>query len=126
MRETETGEFGQIIELAGAAAEGTIVSGPWSIDKQDDLNKAFVSAFKAKYNEVPDQYCAQGYDGMKLVAEALKGVSTIDRATIRDALMKVKYDGVMGPFSFGPDREPAATDGVLTFEVTDGAFKIVN
>jgi branched-chain amino acid transport system substrate-binding protein len=90
------------------------------------VNKAFVAAFKAKYNELPDQYCAQGYDGMKLAAEALRGATTIDRASIKDALTKVKYDGVMGPFSFGPDREPAATGGVLTFEVTDGAFKIVN
>jgi branched-chain amino acid transport system substrate-binding protein len=74
---------------------------------------------------MPDQFAAQGFDGMNLAAEALKSCQKIDRDSVRDALTQVKFTGVMGPFTFDANREPGNTEGVLTFEVSNGAFKIV-
>ncbi|MEP9355438.1 ABC transporter substrate-binding protein [Xanthobacter sp. KR7-65] len=116
----------KIIELAGPAAEGTMVSGPWSIAKDDDANKKFIAAYQAKYGEVPDQFGAQGYDGMNIVAQALKDAGgKMDSDSIRNALQKVDFKGVMGPFRFDQNREAALSDGVVTFEVANGTFKIV-
>ncbi|QRG05558.1 ABC transporter substrate-binding protein [Xanthobacter dioxanivorans] len=116
----------KIIELAGPAAEGAMVSGPWSIAKEDEANRTFIAAYQAKYGEVPDQFGAQGYDGMKLVAQALKNAgATIDTGSIRTALQNVEFKGVMGPFRFDQNREAALSDGAVTFEVVNGAFKIV-
>ncbi len=115
----------KLIDLAGAAAEGVIVSGPWSIDKPDPANQAFVAAYKAKYNEPPDQFAAQGFDGMRIVAEALRHAPQQDRASIRDALTKVDTTGVLGPFRFDAERKAATSEGAITFEVVDGKFQIL-
>jgi len=36
----------------------------------------------------------------------------------------VKHNGVMGPFSFTPDRDPADTSGVVVIEMKGGKFQI--
>jgi branched-chain amino acid transport system substrate-binding protein len=40
-------------------------------------------------------------------------------------LLKTKVDGVMGEFSFTPDRDPAVTSGVLVLEAAQGKFGIL-
>ena len=116
----------KVPQVAGDAANGTLVGSPWFIDKQDAANKAFVAAYRAKYNMDPDQFAAQAYDTLFIVANAIKAAGGPDSEKIRDALTKTKYSGVMGPFSFTPNRDPADTSGVVVIEMNDGKFRIFN
>ncbi|WP_407527636.1 ABC transporter substrate-binding protein [Methylobacterium oryzisoli] len=112
-------------EIAGAAADGTIVGSPWFIGKKDPANQAFVSAFREKYGDSPDQFAAQAYDTLFIVAKAIDAAGAPDSEKIRDALIKVKHTGVMGPFSFSESRDPADTSGVVVLTMKGGKFQLL-
>ena len=112
-------------EIAGAAADGLIVGSPWFIAKQDSVNEKFVAAFRAKYNRDPDQFAAQAYDCMYILADALNRAGAPDPEKIREALMGTKTSGVMGPFTFTQGRDPASTEGVVVLEMRGGKFGIL-
>ena len=111
-------------EIAGKAADGLIVGSPWFIGKQTPENQAFVAGFHKAYDKDPDQFAAQAYDAMKIMAAAIDRAGADDPAKIHDALLKTSYDGVMGPFSFTPGRDPASTAGVVVLVMQDGRFTI--
>ena len=111
-------------EIAGAASDGLIVGSPWFIGKPEATSEAFVKAFRAKYSRDPDQFAAQAYDCMHIVAEAIDRAGAAEPEKIRDALLKTKHDGVMGPFTFTAGRDPASTEGVIVLEMRGGKFGV--
>ncbi len=115
----------KIGEIAGDAADGTIVGSPWFIGKNDPANQKFVADYKAKYGSEPDQFSAQAYDTLFIVAEAIKAAGAADSEKIKDALGKVKRSGVLGAFSFTPGRDPADTTGVVVIEMKGGKFGLL-
>ena len=111
-------------EIAGSAADGLIVGSPWFIGKPDPLNQKFVTSFRAKYNRDPDQFAAQAYDAMFVMAKAIDSAGAADPEKIRDALQKTNYTGVMGPLSFTDHRDPASAEGVVVLVMQGGKFTI--
>lgn len=109
--------------IAGEAADGTLVGSPWFIGKKDPANIKFVADFKTKYGEEPDQFAAQAYDTLFIVAKAINAAGAPESEKIRDALGKTTHNGVMGPFSFSPDRDPADTSGVVVLVMKGGRFE---
>jgi branched-chain amino acid transport system substrate-binding protein len=112
----------KIGEIAGDAADGTLVGSPWFIGKADPANQAFVAAFKAKYGTDPDQFAAQAYDTLKLAAKAIASAGAPDPEKIKDALATTSHEGVMGKLSFNSERSPADTSGVVVLEMHGGKF----
>ncbi len=112
----------QLIKSAGAAADGAVVASPWFPGKDDPKVKKFIADYKAKYNKEPDQFAAQAYDALQIMAIALeKSGSNTDRKKLREQLAAVKdYDGVTGKFAFDAKRNPAMDVNVLV--VKDGKF----
>ena len=115
----------KIGEIAGDAADGTLVGSPWFLGKSDPANQKFVTAYKAKYGMDPDQFAAQAYDTLFIVADAINAAGAADAEKITAALGKVKRSGVLGSFSFTPDRDPADTSGVVVIEMRGGAFRLL-
>ena len=115
----------KIGEIAGDAADGTLVGSPWFLGKSDPANQKFVTAYKAKYGMNPDQFAAQAYDTLFIVADAINAAGAADSEKITAALGKVKRSGVLGSFSFTPDRDPADTSGVVVIEMRGGAFRLL-
>ncbi|AOB29869.1 ABC transporter substrate-binding protein [Bordetella sp. H567] len=103
----------KIFELApGAASNNLWIGSPWSIENKTSENTKFIDAYKAKYNIAPDQFSAQAYDAMYIVAQALKKVQlkgdlTADRAAVRDALPAVQWTGATGAFKFRQAKDRA-------------------
>ncbi len=114
----------KLAQIAGAAAEGMLVGSPWFVAKPDAANQAFVTAFQARYGKLPDQFAAQAYDTLFILAEAIDRAGEADPAKIRDALTQTKHSGAMGPFTFTDHRDPASTEGVVVLEMHAGAFRI--
>ena len=112
-------------EIAGVAADGLIVGSPWFVAKTADDNPAFVSAFKARFNKDPDQFAAQAYDAMKIMAAAIDRAGEAEPEKLRDALAKTDFKGVMGPFKFTDRRDPGTTAGVVVLVMKGGKFTIL-
>jgi branched-chain amino acid transport system substrate-binding protein len=111
-------------EIAGAAADGLVVGSPWFVGKQDPKNEAFVAAFRKQTGHDPDQFAAQAYDCMHILADAINRAGATDPEAIRGALLKTTYTGVMGPFRFTEDRNPASTAGVVVLQMEGGKFQV--
>lgn len=95
----------KLFEIAKGAGDGTIMGSPWSAENMTPANKAFMTAYKAKFGTEPDQFAAQAYDALYIVAAALKNVKLTgalpaDRIALRDALPAVKIAGATGNFAF--------------------------
>jgi branched-chain amino acid transport system substrate-binding protein len=105
----------KLFEIAKDGADNTVMGSPWSAENQAPANKNFMAAYKAKFNAEPDQFAAQAYDAMYIVADALKKVKLSgnldkDRVALRDALPEVKLDGATGKFSFRRAKDKSGKD----------------
>jgi len=105
----------KLFEISKLAGEGTFVGSPWSNTNPAPANKAFVAAYQKKFNAEPNQFSAQAYDALYIVAAALKDVKltgdlNADREAIKNALPKASINGATGPFKF---RQAKAKDGKL-------------
>ena len=58
--------------------------------------KAFVAAYHKETGKDPFNLHGYGYDGIHLVAEAIKKAGSTDKEKIRAAMQTVTYEGVMG------------------------------
>ena len=95
----------KVFELAKGASDGLYVGSPWSSSNATPENTRFIKAYTDKFGGAPDQFAAQAYDAMYIVAEALKktkltGNLAADRSALRDALPAVKHTGATGAFEF--------------------------
>ena len=115
----------KVIEIAKEAADGLIVATPWFGDKPDPKVKALVQKYEKTYGKKPDQFAAQAYDALYIMAEALKKAGKADRDKLRDALAGIRnFNGVLGKFSFDAERDVVMDPVVLI--IKDGKFQIFN
>ncbi|MDX1805605.1 MAG: ABC transporter substrate-binding protein [Paenisporosarcina sp.] len=113
----------QVIEIAGDAAEGLIVATPWFGDKDEPKVQEFVKKYEEEYGAKPDQFAAQAYDALYIMAEGLKNAGEADRDALRDALAEIKdLDGVLGKFSFDKDGDVVMEPTVLV--IKEGKFQL--
>ena len=97
----------KLFEISRLAGEGTFVGSPWSNTNPAPVNKAFVAAYAKKYSAEPNQFAAQAYDAMHIVAATLKDIKlsgdlAADREALKNALPKATLNGVTGAFKFRP------------------------
>lgn len=113
----------QVIEIAGDASNGLIVATPWFGEKDDAQVQEFNQKYEAAYGMKPDQFAAQAYDALYILAEALKNAGEADRDKLRDALAEIKdLDGILGNFSFDKDGDVVMDPTVLI--IKDGKFQL--
>lgn len=88
-------------EIAGEAAEGTIVGSVFNpyIDRPEV--RKFVADFQHEYNEMPGAYAALGYDAVKMLAAAIEKSDLEDPSTVAPGLMNLgRWTGVTGIHEF--------------------------
>jgi branched-chain amino acid transport system substrate-binding protein len=76
-----------------------LVNGVTFVDAYDPDKpevKEFVAAYKKATGKEPFNLHGYGYDGIHLVAEAIKKAGSTDKEKIREAMQTLKYKGVMG------------------------------
>jgi branched-chain amino acid transport system substrate-binding protein len=113
-----------LIKNAGPAAEGVYVGTAWNKVSEDPANKKFLEVMAARGVD-PDQFCAQAYTGVLVIAEAIRlsgGKGT--REDIKNGFPKVKdFPTPLGPFSFLESRDGNHQPGLQV--VRGGKFEIV-
>jgi branched-chain amino acid transport system substrate-binding protein len=113
----------QVIEIAGEASNGLIVATPWFAAKEDPKVQEFVEKFTAEYGKAPDQFAAQAYDALYIMAEAIKNAGEAERDAIRDGLAGIEgFEGILGTMSFDDEGDVVMEPTVLI--IKDGAFQL--
>jgi branched-chain amino acid transport system substrate-binding protein len=121
----ETVNSAKFIELAGPAAEGAIASTPGAALESRPGGKAFADKYKAKYNQDIGLYAPYFYDGVMLIAAAMKAADSTDPAKYLPALQKINYKGITADIAFDPKGD--LTQGLLTiFEVKNGKWVVIS
>lgn len=113
----------KVVEIAKGAADGLVVATPWFADRPDGKVQSFVRRYEARYGKRPDQFAAQAYDALFIVAEALKRAGAADREKLREALAGIRgFNGVLGRFSFSAERDVVMEPSVLI--IKGGKFQL--
>ena len=108
---------------AGAAAEDLYVPAGFVPDTPLPIVRAFVGRYRERYGRVPDQFAAQAYDGVRLLAFAMRRAG-VERSKIRDVIATLKrFPGVTGELSF--DRWGDPVRHVLITRIKGGTFVTV-
>ena len=87
--------------LSARGTDGLVVSsGSFDAESDDPETRAFVEAYRAKYDAEPDTFAAQGYDAVMALAEALSGESDRPRELWQGLRALAGYQGVTGVIQF--------------------------
>lgn len=115
----------ELVTLGGAAVEGACATALGAdVNKLPTASK-FVSAFRAKYNESPQQYSVFAYEGMHILVQAIEKAGKKDRAAILKAVRQVTpYDGALGRTVFN-DRGDTVNQVIGIFCVKNGKWEYV-
>jgi branched-chain amino acid transport system substrate-binding protein len=103
------GDGWQGIMADTATSEGTYIGMSFTPEDPSPRARRFVTAFKKKFNTVPDAHAALAYDATYLIAQALKEKGP-DRKAVRDYLRSLNretaYAGLTGPAYFEDNGDP--------------------
>lgn len=111
-----------------ALAENVMLLTPFAADADDELTKNFVEAYKAKHNETPNQFAADGYDAVyavKAAAEKAGITPDMDASAICDALKtamtEITINGLTGEnMKWTADGEPEKAPKAV--KIVDGVY----
>ena len=115
----------QLIELGGRDVEGVVVFSQFSHQTQRDEVSAFVKAYRARFDALPDSSAAQGYDTLMLLARAMREARSGVPTRIADALRGVRdFKGVTGTFSIGKTGDVIGKP-MTPLVVREGRFQLL-
>jgi branched-chain amino acid transport system substrate-binding protein len=103
----------KLIDIAGKAAKGVYCfSNPTA--EYLPAAKKFTTDYKAAYKSDPGPYSPLAYDGMYLLADAIKRAGDTDQQKIITALKETKdFNGITGPVAFTPKNTLAKSNFVV-------------
>jgi len=104
-----------VSKQAGAAGKGARSASAWYIGNTFPSNKDFVDSYRKTYGKDPDQFSAQGFTGVLILADAAKRANLTftdtagDRDKLRSAMETVNIQTPLGPFQFTSDHDVKQT-----------------
>lgn len=82
-------------------AEGVMLLTPFAADSKDQATQDFVKAYKAAFNdETPNQFAADAYDGVKILAKLIETHNITGDMSASDICEKLKAGITASDFSF--------------------------
>lgn len=111
-----------------ALAEGTMLLTPFAADATDDLTVSFVSKYNELYNETPNQFAADGYDGIYAIKAAMEQANVTPDMSVSDiceamkaAMVEITVDGLTGEgITWDASGEPTKAPKAVV--IKDGAY----
>jgi branched-chain amino acid transport system substrate-binding protein len=92
-----TGEPEYMIPLGDECPDGWIVTGyPWE-QIQEAPHKAYIEAYRARFNDTPRKGSLLGYVTAQVVANLLNKANTTETEALVDAFRDLRTDTVVGP-----------------------------
>ena len=103
-----------------AALEGSIFLTPFlSTDTASNV-QSFVTKYQAKYSVAPDQFAADGYDSIYVIAAAMEKAGSTESADLIAAMTQIQVNGLTGAMTFNADGEP--NKGANFVVIKDGKY----
>lgn len=91
------------LKSMGDTALGVITVSNYDYNHQSPKNKAFVAAYRKAYHRTPDIFSIGGYDGMRIIYNALKKTGgKTDGQSLIDAAKGMSFESPRGPVSIDP------------------------
>src|SRR3989440_3451276 len=115
---------------AGDSGKGAESGSAWYLNNTFASNADFVKAYRAKYGSDPDQFAAQGYAGILILADAAKRANLTftdlagDRTRLKDAMETVNINTPLGRFQFTSAHDVKQTVWVIAMD-GNGGFTLV-
>ncbi|MBX6378408.1 MAG: branched-chain amino acid ABC transporter substrate-binding protein [Clostridia bacterium] len=114
----------KFLELAGAAAEGVIITGSVVPPTLDPSGQDYVKAYKARFGSEPGAFGHWAYDSVQVLAKAIRDTGSVDAAKLKEAVHAIAgFKGVSGEITFTPngDRKHAPLARLV---VKSGRFQL--
>lgn len=115
-----------VSKQAGAAGKGARSAGAWYAGDDSARNKTFVEAYQKEYGRDPDQYAAQAFAGIHILADAaaragltFTGVAA-DRDRLRAAMEGVDVQTPLGRFQFTAGHDVRQTVWIVQMDGRGG------
>ena len=110
------------LRLAKEAAEGLMAVADF-VPGQSPVNKKYAADYRKEYGEDFDANSVWAYDGLKILADAIRKAGE-DRNKIREALLATQgYKGALGTFSFTPNGDGLSEVSVV--QIQNGKHKLL-
>ena len=116
-------------------AEGVMLLTPFAADAEDEATQKFVEAYKAAYNgEIPNQFAADAYDGVKIIAQLVeqeKITPDMETSEICDKFVAAitagdySYNGLTGD-NMTWDESGAVSKNPKAVVIKDGAYSALD
>lgn len=123
-----------ILDVEGfdaSLADDVVFLAPFSASSEDELIQSFVTGFQDLYDEIPNQFAADAYDGIYIMKEAMEKANVTADMSISDisdamqaAMVEITIDGVTAKnLTWTADGEPQKEPMVL--EIKDGVYNVL-
>jgi branched-chain amino acid transport system substrate-binding protein len=94
----------KIFEIAGQAAQGVYLLSSPTVEDLPNA-KTFTANYRKQFGVAPGPYSTLTYDGMDLLASAIRRAGSTDKAKIIAALKATQaFSGISGPVTFTPQN----------------------
>ncbi len=114
----------KLLEIGGAAVNGSYFSNHYSADSDDPQVKKFVSDYNTAFGHKPDALAAMAFDAAHVVLDALQRAKDATPSALRDALAETKgFPGVTGSITIDAHRN--ASKPAVVVKVSDGSVHYV-
>ena len=119
-----------VSKQAGDAGKGAESGSAWYLGNTFPSNADFVKDYRAKYSADPDQFAAQGYAAILILADSAKRANLTfsdiagDRSKLRAAMESVNIQTPLGPFQFTSTHDVKQTVWVIAMD-GNGGFTLV-
>lgn len=115
----------KLAEIAGAdALNHTFFTNHYSPDDTSEASKAFVASYTKTYNQKPDAPAVLGYDGARLMADAITRAGAVDSAKVSAALAATKgYKAVTGDTSLNETHDAVKSAVIIEFKDGKQAYR---
>ncbi|MBQ7865290.1 MAG: ABC transporter substrate-binding protein [Clostridia bacterium] len=104
-------------------AEGVMLLTPFSADAEDDLTKNFVAKYQQAYNEVPNQFAADAYDGVYALYAAIQNAGITAETGYEEVcelliaeMQKIEVVGLTGTMTWAATGEVDKTPTAVVIE----------
>ena len=115
-----------MINGTGKALEGTVGTTGYTPDIDNPRNKAFVAAWRAKFNRLPTDNEGQAYNGAQVMFEGVKLAKSVKPEEVSKALPGSQIDSIYGSVSMrAADNQLLLPNYIGRAKVADGALRPV-
>jgi branched-chain amino acid transport system substrate-binding protein len=113
----------KLIEIAGAAADGTYIINSIDRERTSAAYEKFTVVFKQRTGYAPEGVAAAVYSSIALMADAIKRAGSAEPDKVREALAQTKNYEMLDKSLIGFTPEHEAIMSIPVNQIRDGKFK---